>query len=128
KKNIKRPKKPLLFYYAVALVVLIALNTLVLPKIFGQQLVEVDYGSFLKMIENGEVEDVQIDNDRNRIVFTLKDQKDDNIYFTALLLDLDLINRLLESGVVFKGTIHEELNPIVEILIGWIIPIAIFIG
>jgi len=124
KNKIKKPKKPLLFYYALVLIIIIIMNTFILPKITGQQLVEVDYGTFLKDVEEGKVKEAQIDEEK--IIFTVKN--DNSIYFTGKVEDFDLTNRLYESGVKFNGVIKEEINPIVEILINWIIPIAIFIG
>lgn len=124
-KKPKRPRKQLLYYYGIALIIIILLNTFVLPKMLGQKLIEVDYNSFLNMLENGEVENVQIDEDR--IIFTLIDEDDTNVYFTGKILDLDLTDRLLKAGVNFSGVIHEELSPLVEFLIGWLIPIGIFV-
>lgn len=122
KKKINKPKKPLLFYYAIAILILMALNMIILPKLSEQQLVEVDYGSFLKMVEDGQVESVQIDVDR--IVFTSNAGADKSVYYTGRVLDLDLTNRLLESNVEFRQIIKEEMSPLVGLLLGWIIPIV----
>ncbi|NLX61927.1 MAG: ATP-dependent zinc metalloprotease FtsH [Tissierellia bacterium] len=125
KKNFKRPQKPLLYYYTIVLVILMVLNIFVLPKLSEQKLVEVDYGTFLRMVEDGQVDSVQIDTDR--IIFTSKKEGEKNVYYTGRVLDLDLTNRLLGANVKFSQIIKEELSPIIELLLGWIIPIGIFL-
>ncbi len=125
KKNIKKPKKPMLFYYAVALIILIILNITVLPNLFNRQPEEISYNKFIYMLENGQVESVELD--ENKIVFTTKDKGDKKIYYTGIMPDLDLTNRLLDAGVDIKVITPKEISPIVSLILGWVIPIAIFV-
>lgn len=125
KKNIKKPKKPMLFYYAVALIILIILNMTILPSIFNRQPEEVSYNKFIDMLESGQVESVEID--ENKIVFTAKVNNDDKVYYTGIMPDLELTNRLLNAGVEIKVITPDEVSPIVSLILGWVVPIIIFI-
>ncbi|NLY77277.1 MAG: ATP-dependent metallopeptidase FtsH/Yme1/Tma family protein [Tissierellia bacterium] len=120
----KGPRKPMLYYYAITLIVLLIFNMVALPKLFNKQPEEVNYNKFIYMLENGQVESVEID--ENRISFTTKDKKDDNVYYTGLMPDMDLTNRLLQSGVDIKVITPKEISPIMNVILGWVIPIAIF--
>jgi len=125
KKNIKKPKKPMLFYYAVALIILIILNMTILPNIFNRKPEEVSYNKFIDMLENGQVESVELD--ENKIVFTAKVNNDDKVYYTGIMPDLELTNRLLNAGVEIKVITPDEVSPIVSLILGWVVPIIIFI-
>ncbi len=120
--EVKQPKKPLLYYWSIVMLVLIIFNFLAMPKLFEQQVVETDYGTFLTMVEKKEIGRVQIQ--ENQIVFTDKDES--TIYKTGLLNDPDLVNRLQESGAKFSGEIIEETSPILSFLLTWILPLVIF--
>lgn len=123
-KEVKKQKKPLIFYYVVAMVVLLLLNTFVFPKILDQQITEVDYGTFLKMLENKEVDTVQIEEDY--IYFT--DKSDNPVYYdTVRIEDTQLIDRLIDSGAQFGGVKKEEMSPLLSFLLSWIFPVLIFV-
>ncbi len=121
----KYPKKQMLLFYAIALIVLVVLNMKVFPSWFNRQPKEVKYNQFIYMLENGQIESVEID--ENKIIFTPKDKSDDNIYFTGMMPDLELTNRLLKAGVDIKVITPKEISPIVSLLLGWVVPIAIFV-
>ncbi|MDR7870845.1 MAG: ATP-dependent zinc metalloprotease FtsH [Tissierellaceae bacterium] len=110
------PKKPLIFYYIVALLVVMALNTFFFPKILETQIEEIDYGTFLKMVENGEVEKVELTD--TQIFLNSKEEGDDKVYTTGVMPDQDLTNRLLEAGVTnFGKVVPEEVHPLINLLI-----------
>ena len=121
--EVKTPKKPLIFYYAIALIVLMLLNIFAFPRRFQPKVTEVDYGTFMSMTENKEIGYVQIQD--NQILFTDKDNE--NFYKTGLLDDPNRTERLFESGAKFSGQIIEEMSPLMSFLLTWILPIVIFI-
>ena len=121
--EVKTPKKPLIFYYGIAMVVLLLLNMLVMPLITQQRVEEVDYGTFIKMTENKEIGQVEIE--ENQILFTNKDKS--KIYKTGLLNDDGLVQRLYDSGAEFSGEIVEQMSPLMSFIISWVLPIVIFI-
>ncbi len=120
--EVKKPKKPLIFYYAVVLVVILFINLLVTPSLQQMRIKEVDYGTFISMAEKQEIGEVQVQ--ENRILFTDKDGK--TIYKTGKMDDPDLVNRLTQSGAKFSSEIVEQMSPLLSFLISWILPIAIF--
>ncbi len=120
--EVKKPKKPLIFYYAIVLAVILFINIFVTPEIARHKIKEVDYGTFMDMTENKEVGQVVIQT--NQILFTSKDEK--TVYKTGIMDDPDLTRRLRESGAQFGGEIIEEASPIVSFLLSWILPIVIF--
>lgn len=122
--EVKKPKKPLIYYYVVAMLILMALNFIALPWITQHRVQEVDYGTFMNMTENREIGMVQVQD--NQIVFT--DKENENVYKTGLMNDPELVYRLNASGAEFSSEIIEEASPIVSILLYWVLPIAIFIG
>ncbi len=123
----KNTKKPLIFYYAVVMIIMMLLNTLVLPSLVKTQITQVDYGTFLTQVEQGNVNKVEIQN--NQIVFTAKDSSGkEGIYNTGQMDDPDLVNRLHEKGVSFSKIGPKENSPIVTFILSWIIPILIFFG
>lgn len=124
--EVKTPKKPLLYYYGIVLLVLILFNALAMPYLAQRQITEVDYGSFIKMTESKKIDQVEITD--NQILFTNKDGT--KIYKTGLMDDPDITQRLYESGAKFSSKIYEEMSPILSILLSWILPlvIIIFIG
>ncbi len=119
-----KPKKPLIYYYSVVILILMVVNFVLMPYIASRQIVEVDYGSFMTMIENKELDNVQIQD--NQILFTTKESN--TIYKTAPVNDPTLTERLYEAGVTFSGEIVETASPFQTILLNWILPMAIFIG
>ena len=124
-KEVKTPKKPLIFYYAVAMLAVFLFNFLAMPWLAQHQIKEVDYNTFVEMVEQDKVGKVEIQEQDNRILFTDKDES--VIYKTAMVSDDDLSARLLEAGVSFKGEEIEQTSLLVDIL-GWVLPILIFIA
>ena len=123
-KEVKKPKKPIIFYYIVAMVVLLLLNTFVFPQLLKQNIKEVDYGTFLTMLDDKEVGKVQKEDDY--IYFTDK-SAEPNYYQTTAFDDPKLVDRLYASGASFDRVVQEELSPLLNILLSWIIPVGIFI-
>ena len=124
-KEVKTPKKPLIFYYAVAMLAVFLFNFFAMPWLAQHQIKEVDYNTFVEMVEQDKVGKVEIQEQDNRILFTDKDES--VIYKTAMVSDDDLSARLLEAGVSFKGEEIEQTSLLVDIL-GWVLPILIFIA
>ncbi len=122
-KEVKTPKRPLIYYYAVALIVLSVLNFLVMPWLAEKQVKEVDYGTFMTMPEKGEIGKVEVE--ENQIVFTNKENT--KIYKTGIMNDPGLIDRLHASGAEFSGEIVEQMSPFVSALLTWVLPGVIFI-
>ena len=123
-KEVKPPKKPLIFYYDVALIVLLAFNLFLMPLIAQSNVNDVDYGTFMAMTENGEIGRVEVES--NQIIFTDKDEK--TIYRTGLMDDPGLTERLYNSGAEFSSEIIKEMSPLLTFLLTWLLPIALFIG
>ena len=122
--EIKKPKKPLIYYYCIVLALLLLFNFIFIPYVVRKQIKQVDYGTFMSMIEEEKVGRVEIQN--NQILFTDKDNS--VVYKTGVVYDPTLTERLYHSGAVFSGEIIEETSPFLNILLYWILPIAIFIG
>ncbi len=122
--EVKRPKKPLIFYYGVVLAALLLVNLLIMPWMARRQIKEVDYGTFMTMTENGELGEVELES--NQILFTDKDMT--QIYKTGPIEDPGLVERLHAAGVTFSSEIIEQTSPLLSILLSWVLPIAIFIG
>lgn len=120
--EVKKPKKPLLYYYGIVLLVILLLNVIVMPAIRQLQIKEVDYGTFMTMVNEKEVGKVEVQD--NRILFTDKDGK--NIYKTGKMDDPGLTERLYLSGAQFTQEIVEQMSPILSFILSWVLPIAIF--
>lgn len=125
-KEIKQPKKPLIFYYMMVMVIILVLNLLFVPWLSERSIEEVDYGTFISMTESGEIDKVNIQKEENVIYFTSKDGK--AVYKTAMLDDDGLIERLYKAGAVFSGEITKQTSPIVSFLLTWVVPILIFVA
>ena len=123
-KEVKSPKKPLIYYYAIVLLVLMVFNSLILPLIAKRQIKEVDYGTFMTMTEKGEIGKVEIES--NQILFTDKDGE--TIYKTGVMNDPGLTERLHASGAEFASEIVEEASPLMSFLLTWILPVVIFVA
>lgn len=121
--EVKTPKKPLVFYYGIAMVVLLLLNMLVMPLMTQHRVEEVDYGTFIKMTENKEIGQVEIED--NQILFTNKDKS--KIYKTGLLNDDGLVQRLYDSGAEFSGEIVEQMSPLMSFIVSWVLPVVLFV-
>lgn len=120
--EIKRPRRPILIFYIVLLLLLFVFNGMLLPKMAEQQVKEVDYGTFMTMTENGQIGSVQIED--NKILFSSKDGS--KLYKTGVVNDPDLVNRLHASGAEFNSRIVEEMSPTTNFLVSWVLPILIF--
>ena len=122
--EVKQPKKPLAYYYFIVLLVIMLFNFLLMPKLIEQQILEVDYGTFMAMTEEKNIGQVDIQD--NQIVFT--DKEGTKIYKTGLMEDPGRTERLYEAGAVFSSEIVEETSPFLSILLTWILPMVIFIA
>jgi len=121
------PKKPLIYYYTIIIIVIMLINIFVLPLLTSSQVTQVDYGTFLKQIEDGKVQNVEIQD--NQIGFiTLDGEGTENIYITGRMDDPDLVNRLYDAGAKFSKVIPRGNSPLINFLLSWIIPMFIFIG
>ena len=123
-KEVKSPKKPLIYYYGIALLIIFLFNFVVSPLMMQKRVTEVDYGKFMKMIEDKEIGKVEVED--TQIIFTDKDEK--AIYKTGLMNDPTLTERLYESGATFAKNIEEKMSPIVSLLLTYGLPILIFFG
>ena len=122
--EVKKPKKPLIFYYAIVMGVLLLVNFLLMPYLMERRVKEVDYGTFMTMTEDRDIGQVEIET--NQIIFTNKDNT--QVYKTGLLDDPGLVDRLHDSGAVFASEIIEEASPLLSFLLSWILPLVLFIG
>ena len=123
-KEVKPPKKPLIYYYGVALVVLLLINFLLVPLVARHAVQEVDYGTFMTMTENKEIGQVEVED--NQIIFTNKDGS--KIYKTGPMNDPDLTQRLYDAGAEFTRDIVEQTSPLLRFVLTWILPIIMFIA
>jgi len=123
-KEVKPPKKPLIYYYGVALAVLLLINFLLVPLVARHAVQEVDYGTFMTMTENKEIGQVEVED--NQIIFTNKDGS--KVYKTGPMNDPDLTQRLYDAGAEFTRDIVEETSPLLSFVLTWILPIIIFIA
>ena len=124
--EVKQPKKPLIFYYGVVLLILMLFNLLAMPWLAQRQVLQVDYSTFIQMAEEQNLGLVEVQETENQILFT--DKEETAIYKTGMMPDPDLTRRLEESGAKFSGEIIEQANPILSFLLSWVLPIIIFIG
>ncbi len=124
--EVKTPKKPLIYYYVIVLLVLMLVNFLAMPWIAQRQIKEVDYNTFISMLEEGEVAQIQLQDQENRLLFT--DKERDTVYKTALVGDPDLTERALDAGVSISGEEIQQTDPLLAFLISWVLPIVIFIA
>ena len=123
--EVKSPKKPLLYYYFVAMLLVMLFNFIAMPWISEHQIKDVDYNTFVTMTEQGEVGRVEIQEQSNRILFTGSDEK--TVYKTAMVPDDGLVQRLLDAGVSTTGEEIEQTSTLVSIL-AWVLPIIIFVA
>ncbi len=123
-KKVKKPRKPIIFYYIIAMAVLLIVNSLLLPRLAKTQIKEVDYGTFLDMIEAREIDEVQIES--NQIIFSDK-AFPINYYRTGILEDPGLVERLHAAGAHLGSEIVEQMSPLLSFLLTWVLPLAVFI-
>ena len=124
-KEVKSPKRPLIYYYLIALGVILLFNMLVMPIMSMNQVLEVDYGTFVQMAEDKNLGQVEVNETENQIVFTDKEQT--AIYTAGMIPDPDLARLLKDSGAKYGGQIIQQTNPILSFLLSWLLPIAIFV-
>lgn len=124
-KEVKSPKKPLIFYYGIALLVIVLFNVIVSPLLVKARVTEVDYGTFMSMIEQKRIGNVEVDDDQ--IIFTDKDDAK-KIYKTGAMNDPTLTQRLYDSGAKFSKDIETTTSPLVSFLLTFVLPLIIFIG
>ena len=125
-KQVQKPKKPMIFYYVIALAVILLLNLLLFPRLLEPKVTEVDYGKFLQMVDNNEVSEVQIQS--SEIIFSDK-ASPANYYKTGVMNDYKLVDRLYEAGITEFGTpIIEQMSPIMEFLLTWVLPIVVMVA
>ena len=124
-KEVKSPKKPLIFYYGIALLVIVLFNVIVSPLLVKARVTEVDYGTFMSMIEQKKIGNVEVDDDQ--IIFTGKDDAK-KIYKTGAMNDPTLTQRLYDSGAKFSKDIETTTSPLVSFLLTFVLPLIIFIG
>ena len=123
-KEVKPPKKPLIYYYGVALVVLLLINFLLVPLVARHAVQEVDYGTFMTMTENKEIGQVEVED--NQIIFTNKDGS--KVYKTGPMNDPDLTQRLYDAGAEFTRDIVEQTSPLLSVVLTWVLPIVLFVA
>ena len=122
-KEVKSPKKPLIYYYVIVLLVLAAFNLFVSPLLLSRQVTEVDYGTFMSMTEKKNIGRVEVED--SQIIFTNKNN--DNIYKTGVMDDPNLTERLYQSGAIFSKDIEQTMSPIMSFLLTFILPMVIFV-
>ena len=122
--EVKTPKKPLISYYCVVILLLLLFNMLVMPTISQRQVKEVDYNTFMEMTYNDNIGKVELQD--NQILFTDKDNK--QVYKTGLMSDPELTQRLYDHGAQFAREIQEQMSPVLSFLLSWVLPIVIFVG
>lgn len=123
--EVKKPKKPLIYYYCIVLICLLLFNALAMPWLMERRIKTVDYNTFIAMTEEKKVAQVEIKEQDNSILFT---DNEDNIYKTAMVEDKDLTERLYEAGASFSGEEIQQMSPLLSFILSWILPLVIFIG
>lgn len=123
-KQVQKPRKPLIVYYLIVLAALIIFNFIVFPMMTGNRIEEVDYGTFLTMVEDKEVSKVQLEGET---IYFIDKSETPKQYETTRFEDPDLVNRLRESGCEFGRVAQEEMNPLLSMLLSLVIPIVVFI-
>jgi cell division protease FtsH len=123
-KEVKNDKKPIAFYYAIVLIVLLLLNFLLIPQINSAKVQDTTYGSFIEMLEDGKVSQVEVNSSDNEIAF--KDTAG-NMYRTGMMNDYKLVDRLLSAGIKdFESPIQQQMSPVLSFILSWILPLVIF--
>ena len=123
--EVKKPRKPLLYYYGIVLLIVLLFNSIAMPWLLERQVKEVDYGTFMTMTEDQEIGRVEIQD--NQILFTDK-QEEPTVYKTGRMEDPNLAERLHASGAEFTPEIIEEMSPLLSIFVSWVLPVLIFVG
>ena len=121
--EVKNPKRPLVYYSIIALLAILIFNIFATPALFATQVKEVDYGTFMKMTEDGDIGLVEVDS--NEIVFT--DKAKENYYKTGVMDDPNLTERLYKSGAEFSSEIVQQASPLLSFFLTWVLPILLFV-
>lgn len=124
-KEVKPSKKPLIFYYVIAVIVIFLLNGLLFPKLLSPKVQEVDYGTFIEMMNNKQIKEVEVSSDE--ILFSDNEEKP-NYYRTGAMYDPQLVDRLYSSGAKFSQEIVQQMSPILSFLLTWILPMLLLYG
>ena len=128
-KGTKNPKKPLIFYYAVMLLVLMMLNWLLFPSLLQRQVTEVGYDEFIAMVDDGKVQTIAYDKQDQEITFeATNDKGKDALYKTGIFPDDELVGRLLKANVKFAAEIPTQTSPLLSMLISYVVPIVLIIA
>lgn len=123
----KPPRRSFYIYYIIVLALIMLFNGVIVPRFLNPSVEEVDYGTFLTMVDNGEVDKVQLDGDN--IYFTSSDENEDESYYETIAFeDPDLVNRLYDNGCTFGRVAEKELSPIMSFLLTWVLPIVLFVA
>lgn len=125
-KEVRTPKKPLIYYYMIVLIVMMFLNAFVFPVFLSPKVQDVDYGTFLSMLEEKSVQEVQIE--ENQIIFTDNNEEKTGYYRTGIMNDPQLVERLQQSGAKYASEIVEKMSPLTSFLLTWVIPIVLLYG
>ena len=125
-KEVKTSKKPLIFYYLIVLGIILLFNIVIAPLLSSQKIVDVDYGTFVRMAEDKQLGLVEVDESGNQVLFTDKEQT--VVYRAGMIPDDDLARLLKESGAKYGGQIIEQTSPLLAFLIGWGLPLLIFLS
>jgi cell division protease FtsH len=120
--EIKEPRKPLIYYYLIVFLAIMLFNALLMPIIAERQIKEVDYSTFMQMVEEGKVDKAEVSETENSILFS---DHDEAVYRTGMIQDPDLIERLTGAGVSFTGEIIQQASPILSFLLTWVLPFVI---
>ena len=124
--EVKKPKKPLIYYYIIVLLALVLFNFLAMPWMAQRRIQEVDYNTFISMVEQGQVGQVELQEQENRILFT--DTDETTVYKTPMVQDDALTQRLLDADVSFYGEEIQQTDPLLSFLLSWVLPIVIFVA
>ena len=123
-KEVKRPSKPIWIFYAVIFLAILIFNTVIMPALTKSQITEVDYGTFLKMLDGKEIDTVQVQNDY--IYFTTGAEDGAVFYMTTVFNDDQLVDRLYASGCEFGQVVQKQMSPILQLMLTWLLPLALF--
>ena len=123
-KEVKLPKKPLIYYYGIVLLIILLFNLIITPMLARAQVVEVDYGTFMDMIDEQNIGTVQVED--NEIIFT--DKNSTTVYTTGAMEDPTLTERLHDSGATFARVVEQTMSPFMSFLLTFVLPLLIFIG
>ncbi len=122
--DVKNPKKPLIYYYLIVLVVIMLLNATLVPMLSQRNIQQVDYSTFLTMLSEGQIGEVQVD--ETQIAFTSSEEKNPMIYVTGRMEDAQLVDRLTDAGVSFGQVVPQEMSPLLNFLLSWVLPLGLF--